>query len=89
VPAEVVQLRGAWYRLDLPTQCRLDTSATESEQLAVGAVVGDEIWDLQSRVRIRLGPLALDQYRDFLPTGTAYEPLQALVRFFAGKRIRF
>ena len=89
VPAEVVQFAGAWYRLDLPTQCRLDTSATESEQLAVGAVVGDEIWDLQSRVRIRLGPLALDQYRDFLPTGTAYEPLQALVRFFAGNEFDF
>jgi type VI secretion system protein ImpH len=89
VPAEVVQFAGAWYRLDVPTQCRLDATATESEQLAVGAVVGDEIWDLQSRVRVRLGPLALDQYRDFLPTGTAYAPLQALVRFFAGNEFDF
>ncbi len=89
VPAEIVQFAGAWYRLDVPTQCRLDGGATESEQLAVGAVVGDEIWDEQSRVRIRLGPLALEQYQDFLPTGTAYEPLRALVRFFAGNEFDF
>ena len=89
VPAEIVQFAGAWYRLDLPTQCRFDSAATESEQLAVGAVVGDEIWDEQSRVRVRLGPLGLEQYQDFLPTGTAYEPLRALVRFFAGNEFDF
>ncbi len=89
VPAEIVQFAGAWYRLDLPTQCRLDTGASESEQLAVGAVVGDEIWDEQSRVRIRLGPLALEQYQDFLPTGTAFEPLRALTRFFGGSEFDF
>jgi type VI secretion system protein ImpH len=89
VPAEIVQFAGAWYRLDLPTQCRLGTGASESEQLAVGAVVGDEIWDEQSRVRIRLGPLSLEQYQDFLPSGTAYEPLKALARFYAGNEFDF
>ncbi len=38
-----------------------------SEQLGVGAVVGDEIWDQQSVVRMQLGPLTLAQYLDFLP----------------------
>jgi type VI secretion system protein ImpH len=89
VPAEVVQFAGAWYKLDLRTQCCLDAGNTEPEQLAIGAVVGDAIWDEQSRVRIRLGPLALDEYRDFLPTGTAYEPLRALVRFYSGSEFDF
>jgi type VI secretion system protein ImpH len=89
VPAEIVQFAGAWYRLDVPSQCRMEGGAAESEQLAVGAVVGDEIWDEQSRVRVRLGPLPLEQYQDFLPTGTAYEPLKALVRFFAGNEFDF
>ena len=26
------------------------------EQLGGGAIVGDEVWDQQSRVRVRLGP---------------------------------
>lgn len=89
VPAEVVQFAGAWYKLEPQMQCRMETGAAESEQLAVGAVVGDEIWDEQSRVRIRLGPLSLEQYQDFLPSGTAYEPLRGLTRFFCGNEFDF
>jgi type VI secretion system protein ImpH len=47
-------------------------------------VVGDEVWDQQSRVRIRLGPLTMEQYRDFLPGGEAYRHLKALTKFYAG-----
>jgi type VI secretion system protein ImpH len=45
-------------------------------------VVGDEVWDAQSRVRLRLGPLTRAAYDDFLPGGSAHEPLRALARFF-------
>jgi len=31
----------------------------------------------------------LEQYRDFLPDGSAYAPLRALVRFFAGNELDF
>ena len=40
-------------------------------------MVGDEIWDQQSRIRLKLGPLTEEQYLDFLPGGAAYEPLRA------------
>jgi len=39
--------------------------------------------DQQSVIRIRLGPLTLAQYLEFLPDGQAHPPLRALVRFFA------
>ncbi len=55
VPVEVEQFVGAWHALDEPNQCCFDAAMTYSEQLGVGAVVGDEIWDQQSRVRIKLG----------------------------------
>ncbi|MGD0015249.1 MAG: type VI secretion system baseplate subunit TssG [Bryobacteraceae bacterium] len=87
VPVEIVQFAGAWYRLDAETQCCLSEGRGESEQLAVGAVVGDEVWDEQSRVRIRLGPLTLAQYEDFLPSGTAHAPLRALVSFYCGAEL--
>ncbi len=89
VPAEVEQFAGAWYKLSADTLCRLAESGRDTEQLAVGAVVGDEVWDEQSRVRVRLGPLTLEQYLDFLPTGTAYEPLEALVEFYCGSEFDF
>lgn len=89
VEVEVVQLTGGWYPLDLPSQCRFGHANTYSEQLGVGAVVGDEIWDPQSAARIILGPLGLRQYLDFLPNGSAHAPLHALLRFFSNGQIDF
>jgi type VI secretion system protein ImpH len=89
VPVEIEQFVGAWHPLPADTQCRFSETGAYSEQLGVGAVVGDEVWDQQSGVRIRLGPLNLPQYLDFLPVGAAYEPLRVLTRFFAGDAIDF
>jgi type VI secretion system protein ImpH len=89
VPVHVEQFIGAWYSLARDNQCCFESADTISEQLGVGAVVGDEIWNQQSGVRLRLGPLSLRQYVDFLPEGSAYEPLRALTRFFAGDEIDF
>jgi type VI secretion system protein ImpH len=89
VPVEIVQFAGAWYKLDARTQCCLDSGTRDSGRLAMGAVVGDEIWGEQSRVRIRIGPLPLARYRDFLPSGSAYEPLKALAKFYSGDELDF
>jgi type VI secretion system protein ImpH len=89
VEVEVEQFAGAWYGLDVNTQCQLGAGEPASELLGAGAVVGDEVWDQQSVVRIRLGPLSLTRYLDFLPTGSAYQPLRDITRFFAGNEIDF
>lgn len=89
VPVEIEQLVGAWHFLEENNQCKFDKANTYSEQVGQGAIVGNEIWDQQSGVRIRLGPLTLKQYLDFLPTGTAYEPLQAILRFYSGWEIDY
>ena len=51
--------------------------------------MGDEIWDQGAGVRVRLGPLDLNQYLDFLPEGSAHAPLRAITRFFSGDEIDF
>ncbi|MDQ6705521.1 MAG: type VI secretion system baseplate subunit TssG [Acidobacteriota bacterium] len=89
VPVEIEQFAGAWQALDFETQCCFDKANTYSEQLGAGAIVGDEIWDQQSGVRVRIGPLNIKQYLDFLPDGTAYGPLKSLTRFFCGGEIDF
>jgi type VI secretion system protein ImpH len=89
VPVEVEQFSGAWYRLDPSTQTCMEEDDSDSQQLGGGAVVGDEIWDQRSRVRVKLGPLTLAQYRDFLPEGTAFEPLRALTKFFCNDEFDF
>lgn len=89
VPVEVEQFVGAWYSLDSETQTRIEDKQDLSQQLGGGAVIGDEVWDPQSRVRIKVGPLSLDRYLDFLPSGTAYAPLGAIARFFSGDELDF
>ena len=89
VPVSVEQFVGGWYSLERATQCELGDDAGASAQLGLGAVAGDEIWDLQSRVRVRIGPLTRDRYDDFLPGGTAHDPLRALTRFYGNDLIDF
>ena len=89
IPVGVEQFVGSWYSLVEDTQCFFEHGQTYSEQVGVGAVVGDEIWDQQSAIRVILGPLTLRQYLDFLPNGSAHEPLRALLRFFSGPSMDF
>ncbi len=88
VPVEIEQFVGAWHRLEEPNLCRFESS-TPSEQLGGGAIVGDEIWNQQSGVRIKMGPLSLAEYLDFLPSGTAHEPLKSLAKFISRGEIDF
>ncbi len=89
VPVQIEQLVGAWYDLDADTLCCLDGSESPAQELGKGAVVGDQTWDQHSRVRIKLGPVSLERYQDFLPSGSAYKPLQALVRFYSNEELEF
>jgi type VI secretion system protein ImpH len=90
VPVEVEQFLGSWHRLEEDNQCLLDFVDPDiSERVGEGAVVGDEMWDPHSRVRLRIGPLTLEKYLDFLPNGTAHKPLRALLRFFSNDEFEF
>lgn len=89
VPCQVIQLVGGWFRLDETTECCIGERSTPSEQLGMGAVVGDEVWNQQARALIRIGPLGLNQYLDFLPNGSAYQPLRGLLRFWTNEEIDF
>jgi type VI secretion system protein ImpH len=89
VRIEVEQFVGVWRSLEENDQCCFDAGDPQSTWLGFGAVVGDEIWDRQSRARIRIGPLSISRYSDFLPDGSAWEPLGALVRFYSGYDVEF
>jgi type VI secretion system protein ImpH len=87
VAVEIEQFVGVWRTLDSRDQCFFGEGNSYSEQLGVAAVVGDAIWDRQSRIRVQIGPLSQDRYLDFLPSGTAREPLRELTRFFCGREL--
>jgi type VI secretion system protein ImpH len=89
VPVEIQQFTGAWYSLDRSTQCAMTEDESPSRQVGTGAVVGDAVWDRQGRVRIRIGPLTMERYNDFLPKGSAYAAIRAITRFFSNQCLDF
>ena len=89
IAVEVVPFVGTWRSLGEPDQCVFGAEVPESTMLGFGAVVGDEVWDQQSRVRLKLGPLTNERYREFLPTGSSWPELRAIVRSFCGNDLEF
>jgi type VI secretion system protein ImpH len=89
VPVSIEQFIGVWRRLDESDRSFLETGEPANYSLGSGAVLGDEVWDQQSRSRIRIGPLSIERYRDFLPDGPAYEPLRSLTAAFCGQQTDF
>ena len=85
VAAEVQQFVGAWRRLTHGGQCTLGDDGP-SGRLGWG-VIGDEAWDPQARVRLRLGPLTRAQFDAFLPGGDAHATLVALCRLYADDQV--
>lgn len=88
VPARVEQFVGGWYSLPRPEQTEIGREDLP-DRLGRGAVAGDEIWDPQARVRIRIGPLDRAQFARFLPTGSAHSELAAIAHFFAHHQFAF
>jgi type VI secretion system protein ImpH len=51
--------------------------------------VGTQVYDRQSRFRVVLGPLALEEYRRFLPGGDLLARLIDIVHRYAGEELRW
>lgn len=88
VSVRVEPFAGAWYPIAEEERSHLDAD-DHTTLLGEGAVLGDELWDAQARVRIRIGPLTLERYRDFLPGGEAHGRLGPLTRFFSHDQVDF
>jgi type VI secretion system protein ImpH len=89
VPVKIEQFSGGWYRLDSSAKCRFSEAGSDSECLGLGTVVGDEVWNQQSKIRIILGPLSLEKYLEFLPDGSNWQPLHSWVGFFLNDELDF
>jgi type VI secretion system protein ImpH len=87
-PVEVDQCLGSWYPLEEADRCYL-APELERSQLGEGAFIGDEVWSQDSRFRIRVGPVGLDEFVEFLPDGRRMARLVELTKFIAGNAMVF
>jgi type VI secretion system protein ImpH len=83
VPAEISQFTGRWERLPPAQQTVLNETSSFSECLGQGTVAGDEVWNQQGALTVRLGPMSFGRYRQFLPGAEGQRELHAWLRFYA------
>ena len=92
LPVRVLQLQGQWLQLATTEQAIMPSQANrlgQNNQLGVSMVVGDRVWDIQSKFRLQVGPLTYAQFQRFLPNGDALRPLCQLARTYVGPEFDF
>jgi type VI secretion system protein ImpH len=67
LPVKVMQFQGQWLLLNSDSQT---APGSANSRLGQDTLVGDRVWDVQSKVRIRLGPLRYMEFLEFLPDRT-------------------
>ncbi len=89
LPIECTQFCGRWHELD-DTQLTRIGHTGQNQRLGQDAVVlGRRVWDASGAFELRVGPLSLAEFLDFLPFGSAFGPLCALTRFYVGDDFDF
>lgn len=94
LPAEVRQFQGQWLPLEAASQTRLG-AADGNCDLGLNVVAGSRVWDVQGKIRIRLGPLRYDQFLNYLPDRSpvserkSFFLVSQLARLYAGPEFDF
>jgi len=92
LPVGVKQFQGQWLRLSQHDQSSLPCPKhPQGRNMKLGAnvVVGERVWEVGSKFRVRLGPLSYWQFCRFVPSGDALRPLAQMVRSYVGPHLDF
>ncbi|WP_255992279.1 type VI secretion system baseplate subunit TssG [Chitinolyticbacter albus] len=81
VHTELAQFVGQWIDVPPEEQTQLGNGACE---LGLSAFAGERIWDRQTKMQLRMGPMRRKHFERLLPGESGAEALQALVQFMVG-----
>lgn len=81
IEANVDQFYGQWITLDAGDRTKIGKA---NSRLGRNVIAGSRIWDQQSKLRLRLGPMTLQKFLGFLPNGTAHQTLRSIVELMVG-----
>lgn len=82
-PARMTEFVPSWIPIDPSEQTTLSGMHLKN-QLGAGAIAGSRIRDVQSKFRLTLGPMSLEQFEQFLPPSTGNRQLRDWVRSYVG-----
>ena len=86
VKAKIRQFFGQWLDLDSASITKLGQA---NSGLGTTAIIGSRVWEQQSKFRIVFGALTFNEFQNFLPSGTANQPMKSIVRFMNGMEFDF
>jgi type VI secretion system protein ImpH len=86
VKAKILQFFGQWLDLDSASITKLGQA---NSGLGTTAIIGSRVWEQQSKFRIVFGALTFNEFQNFLPSGTAHNPMKSIVRFMNGMEFDF
>lgn len=92
VDVEVHQFQGQWLTLDTEDRMAFPSSSDplgRNNALGQTAVVGSKVWDVQSKFRLRLGPLSYGRFCQFIRGGSDLAALQQFTRLLVGPEFAF
>jgi type VI secretion system protein ImpH len=90
-PVEIEQFDGTWLELAPSERTRLPTGGRPGRfnALGVDAAIGARAWDVQSRIRVRIGPLSIERFNALGPDQPLFHRLTALIRAYLDGETRF
>ncbi len=92
LPVQAKQFQGQWLYLSPDDQSSLPAPMWPgglNTRLGTDVIVGERVWDVQSKFRVRFGPLAYREFCRFVPSGDALRPLCQMIRTYVGSQFDF
>jgi len=83
VPSQIYEFIAHWMKIPGADRVQLGEGSLNG-CLGLDTVIGERVWQRQDKFRVSLGPLSLDRYEAFLPTGKSFNALVAVVRNYVG-----
>ena len=83
VPTQVVEFIAHWMRIPQEDLVRLGDVGMNGS-LGCDTIIGEKVWQRQDKFQLRLGPMSLDMYESFLPSGKSFDALVSAVRNYVG-----
>lgn len=92
IPVEIEQFSGRWLNLQPENRSRLPGSEQPKGQfnsIGHGVILGRRVWDVQSKIRLIVGPVRQDHFRRYLPDGDLLKPICEVTRSYLGPGLAF
>jgi type VI secretion system protein ImpH len=89
---EVQQFVGQWMYLSAENKSEMPTRGMmlgQNCELGLTFILGERVWDIAGRFRIKLGPLTRVQFESFLPGSQNLIKVAQLVQLYVGQQFDF